>query len=226
MKIEGIEVEVIKKNIKNINLSVHKPNGRVRISAPNNVNDQYLKEFTLSKLTWIKKQIEKLENQPIKISKEFISGENHYFLGNKYLLKVIEGKSKQKVMISDTNHLNLYVRKNSTKEKREKIMTEWYRNQLKHEIPKYIEKWEAIMNVSVNEWNVKKMKTLWGSCNVQAKRIWVNLELAKKSPKFLEYLIVHEMVHLFERNHNAKFKAYMDKFLPNWRNLKKELNSG
>lgn len=222
--IGDINIEVISKNIKNIHLSVHPPNGRVRLAAPKTMNDEALRLFAISKLSWIKKQRKRFKNQTRETPREFISGESHYLFGKRYLLNVVETKSKQRVEIANNRYLNLYVRKNSTKEKREKIMNEWYRSELKLQIPKYIEKWEKIMNVSVNDWNVRKMQTIWGSCNIQEKRILINLELAKKNPRGLEYIVVHEMVHLLERNHNDRFKEHMDKFLPNWRAVRNEIN--
>ena len=224
LSIEDIHIEVIRKDIKNINLSVHPPDGRVRLSAPEAMSDEALRQFASSKFSWIKKQRDKFKNQAREIPREFISGESHYLFGEKYLLNVLETKSKGRVEI-DNNYLNLYVRENSSKEKRESIMDEWYRVELKLQIPKYIEKWEKVMNVSVNEWNVRKMKARWGSCHIKDKKIIINLELAKKNPRGLEYIVVHEMVHLLERNHNDKFKGYMDEFLPNWREIKNEINS-
>lgn len=220
----NIDIEVIQKNIKNIHLSVHPPCGRVRLATPKSMNDESVRLFAISKLSWIKQQKKKFKDQTREAPREFISGESHYFLGDRYLLNVIETRSKQRVEIHNSKQLDLYVRKNSTKEKREKIMTEWYRGKLKLEIPKYINKWEDTMGVSVNDWNVRKMKTIWGSCNIQEKRILLNLELAKKNPRCIEYVVVHEMVHLLERKHNDKFKSYMDKFLPNWRALRNEIN--
>lgn len=222
--IEDINIDLLQKNIKNIYISVHPPDGRVRMSAPKTMNYESIKLFAISKIDWIKKQRKKFKNQERLPSIEFVSGEIHYLFGERYILNLIEIKYKQRVDI-EGEYLNLYATANSTKEKREKILDEWYRVKLKQEIPSLIEKWEKIMNVSVAEWNVKKMKTRWGTCNIQVKRIWINLELAKKNPRCLEYIVVHEMVHLLERNHNDKFKKYMSKFLPNWKDLKNEINS-
>lgn len=224
MEISDMEVEVIKKNIKNIRLSVHPPNGRVRLSVPHRMNDEEIKNFLISKLSWIEKQKARFKIQEAPIPDEFLSGEDHYFFGNKYMLKVAETSGKQHVKIYNNENINLYIRPNSRKEKREKVMNEWYREELKKVIPEYIEKWEPIIGVKVEDWGVKLMKTRWGTCNIQAKRIWINLELAKKNPRCLEYLIVHEMVHLLERKHNDNFRSYMDKFLPNWREIQAELN--
>ena len=224
IKINNIEIQVIKKKIKNIHLSVHPPDGRVMLAVPEKMKDSDIKKFAKSKISWIEKQRSKFELQEEKVINKFITGEEHLYLGEMYVLNIFETTGKQHVELDNDNNLILYVKPNSTLEKRERILNEWYRGQLKNLIPYYIEKWEPIMGVKVEEFGVKLMKTRWGSCNIQAKRIWINLELAKKSPRCLEYIVVHEMVHLLERGHNAKFYAYMDKFLPNWREIKAKLN--
>lgn len=221
--IENIDIELIRKKIKNIHLTVYPPDGRVRLSVPVLMNDEAIRNFIVSKLSWInkkKKQFTTSEKQP---AKEYISGEIHYLLGDEYLLNVIETKGKQHVELKN-EFIDMYVRPNSTVEKREKVLSEFYRQKLKEIIPSYIEKWEKIIGVKVNEFGVKSMKSRWGTCNVRDKRIWINLELAKKSKRCLEYIIVHEMVHLLEKSHNHVFKNYMTKFLPDWKIRKDELN--
>lgn len=223
--INDIEIELTKKNIKNLHLSVHPPDGKVKISAPKNMDDDAIRLFAISKLSWIKKQQKKFKNQDRQPKREFVSGESHYFLGQGYILNVVyTNKRRQGVKIRNKKYMDLYVRENTPKYLRERVMTEWYRKELKKLIPPLIEKWEPIMGVKVNEFSVKLMKTRWGTCNPTAKRIWLNLELAKRDPICLEYIVVHEMVHLLERSHNERFVAYMDKFMPNWRALKAELN--
>ncbi|MDD4570476.1 MAG: SprT family zinc-dependent metalloprotease [Tepidanaerobacteraceae bacterium] len=223
--VNDIEIELIKKNIKNLHLSVHPPNGRVRISAPKRMDDEAIRLFVISKLSWIKKQRSKFVKQERQSEREFVSGESHYFLGERYLLNVnYTNKRKQGVKIRNKTYIDLFVREGSTKEQRQNVMKEWYRRELKALIPPLIEKWEQIIGVKVESWGVKLMKTRWGSCNTTAKRVWVNLALSKKNTACLEYIIVHEMVHLLERLHNERFIAYMDKFLPNWRSIKAELN--
>lgn len=222
--INNIDIQVIKKNIKNIRLSVHPPDGRVRLAVPKNMNDIAIKDFAMSKITWIEKQKSKFYLQDKQEENKFTSGEEHLYLGNKYPLNIVEISGKEYLKLENDKIFSLYIKPNSTIEKREKIMNEWYREQLKSLIPDYIEKWEPVMDVKVEEFGVKLMKTRWGSCNIQAKRIWINLELVKKHPKCLEYIIVHEMVHLLERGHNAKFYGYMDEFLPDWKDIKAELN--
>ena len=224
MRIEDIEIEVIKKSIKNMYISVYKPDGWVRITAPKKMKDEDIWKFAVSKLGWIKKQRAKYQNIEIQPQKEYVTGEKHYFQGRAYLLNVIYTNKKQKVEIHN-NQMDLHIREDSTREQREKVMIEWYRSKLKEEIPKLIDKWEQVMGVKVNSFGVKLMKTKWGTCNTAAKRIWINLELAKKNPKCLEYIVVHEMVHLLERYHNKRFYAFMDQYLPDWKEIREELKS-
>ena len=225
LTIDDIEIEVIKKNIKTVRLSVHPPNGQVKISAPNRMTNESIRLFAVSRLAWIKKQQLKFENQEIIPENEYLSGETHYYLGQRYLLNIIyESTNRSKVEIRNNKFIDLYVKEGSNKEKKANIMKEWYRKELKTLIPPLIDKWEEIMGISVGEWGVKQMKTRWGTCNVDAKRIWLNLELAKKPYHCLEYIVVHEMAHLIERGHGPKFKAIMNQHYPNWRNIKAELN--
>jgi len=223
--IGDINIDIIKKNIKNLHLSVHPPDGRVRIAVPNKMNDDAIRIFAISKLTWIKKQRSKFQAQERQSEREFVSGESHYYQGMRYLLNIIYTNKKQKVEIRNQKYLDLYVREDATQKQREKVLMEWYRSQLKLQIPKIIEKWEKIIGVKVDSWGVKLMKTKWGTCNPSTKRIWINLELAKKNPRCLEYIVVHEMVHLLERHHNERFNKYMEQFIPNWKEIKEELNT-
>lgn len=223
LQLGDITVDVELKNIKNIHLSVYPPDGRVRISAPKRLDLDTIRVYVLSKIKWIKKQQAKFINQDREAPREFISRESHYFKGKRYLLKVVEHKAPPQIELQHST-IVMYIRPGTPTEKRQRILDEWYRAQLKIAVPQLIEKWEKIMNVKVNEFGIKKMKTRWGTCNPNAKRIWLNLELAKKPPEYLEYIVVHEMVHLLERKHNDIFTAYMDKFLPKWRYYKDGLN--
>lgn len=223
--IDDIAIEITKKNIKNIRLSVHPPNGEVKVSAPKRMTEEGIRLFVVSKLSWVKKQRSRFENQEKIPEMEYISGESHYYFGERYLLNVIYGSTnKSNVEIRNDEYIDLYIKNGSDKEKREKVMKEWYRKELKAVIPQVIEKWEKIMNLKVNDWGVKQMKTRWGTCNINAKRIWINLDLVKKPHHCLEYIVVHEMAHLIERGHGDKFKAIMDKYYPNWKKMKAELN--
>ena len=223
LKLGNITVDVIQKNIKNIHLSVHPPTGRVRISAPTRLDIDTIRVFAVSKLSWIKKQQAKFERQKRESPREFLNRESHYFKGKRYLLKVIEKNAAPMVQLKHSK-IELYVRPLASKEKMKSVLDEWYRSQLKASLPAIIEKWERKLNVQVNEFRIKKMKTKWGTCNQAAKRLWLNLELAKKPVECLVYIVVHEMFHLLERNHNDRFGSLMDEFMPKWRFFKDELN--
>lgn len=222
--VSDIEIEVIKKNIKNMHLSVLPPMGKVRISAPNNTKDEAIHLFAITKISWIKKQIEKFENQQRQTEREYISGESHYIWGRRYKLEIRHTKTANNVELK-ANKLILTVREASTLQQRGNVMTEWYRAQLKAKLPELVQKWEVIIGVKAESVGVKKMLTRWGTCNTRDKRIWINLQLAKKPVECLEYVVVHELVHLLEKNHTPAFISYMDKFLPDWRVTKDELNS-
>lgn len=218
-----ISIEVELKDIKNIHLSVYPPKGRVRIAAPSRMNLDTIRIYAISKLGWIKKQQKKFQAQVREAPREYLSKEGHYYLGNRYLLKVIEHDAPPVVSIKHKT-IQLIVRPGTDIQKKHAIMDEWYRAQMKELIPPVIAKWEKVIGVSLNEFRIKKMKTKWGTCNKEAKRIWLNLELAKKPFHCIEYIIVHELVHLLERNHNDKFVAYMNNYLSEWKHLKNELN--
>ena len=154
-----------------------------------------------------------------------VSGESHFFLGQRYRLHVVHDHGRAKVIVRNKSTIELYVRRDSNAEKRERVMQRWYREQLKELIPPLLKKWETKLGVHAKQWAIKKMKTKWGACNVEARRVWLNLELAKKPVPCLEYIIVHELVHLLERHHNDTFTALMNKFLLQWRSRRNELNA-
>jgi len=224
MTVSNIKIDVVRKDIKNIHLAVYPPTGRVRIAAPLRVNEDAIRLFAVSKLGWIKRRQRIFEGQERLSPREYKNRESHYFQGKRYLLNVIEANAQPKIVLRSKTYIDLYVRQETPIAKRHVIMNEWYRVQLKKQIPELIEKWEKKLNVKVGEWQVKLMKTKWGSCTIKKKRIWINLELAKKPIHCLEYIIVHEMVHLIERHHNDKFLCDMATYLPNWKQLKKDLN--
>jgi predicted metal-dependent hydrolase len=223
LTINNIEIEVQKKKIKNLHLSVLPPQGRVRISAPQNMNDEAVRMFAITKISWIKKQQDKFRNQARQCKRQYVSGESVYLWGKRYRLDVIYSNVRNDITIKG-DRLILQVREASTVEQRANVLNAWYREHIKREIPNLLDKWQKIIGVTALDWGVKNMKTRWGTCNVKDKRIWLNLQLAKKYPQCLEYVVVHELVHLLEKNHNKIFIAYMDKFLPDWRTTKEELN--
>lgn len=223
LKLGNIDIEVEQKDIKNIHLSVYPPKGRVRIAAPSKMDMDSIRVFAISKLQWIKDQKETLLNQDREPKREFLTNESHYFLGKRYLLKIHELNSAPKVEI-DHKYIHLYIRPNTSIDKKKVIIDEWYREELKKLTPKLIQKWEKKIGVKSNDFGIKKMRTKWGTCNTEAKRIWLNLELGKKPKGCIEFIVVHELVHLLERSHNQRFVKYMDEFMPKWRFQRDELN--
>jgi predicted metal-dependent hydrolase len=223
IKLGEILIDVFYKDIKNIHLSVHPPSGRVRIAAPPRIDLDTLRVFAISKLSWIKKQQKKINSQERESPREYTARETHYYLGKRYLLNVIVANSTPKVVLNHST-IELHIKENSTLHQRKVLLNEWYRERLKEKIPPFIKHFEKTLNVKVNEYGIRKMKTRWGTCNTRAARIWINLELAKKPIECLEYIIVHEMIHLLERTHGERFVALLNKFLPQWKSYKEELN--
>jgi predicted metal-dependent hydrolase len=223
--INNITIVVDRKDIKNIHLSVNPPDGNVKIASPFRVDDEAIRLFALSKLAWIKKQKNKFENQERQSAREFVLGESHYFKGKRYLLNIITTETFKPIRIKTSNkYLDLYVKKESTTEYKKNVIVEWYRKELKKEIPELLDKWQKKIGVEINGWQVRQMKNKWGSCDIENKTIRLNLEIVKKPIICLEYIIVHELVHLLERQHNDRFIELMNKYLPNWRLLRDELN--
>lgn len=224
IEVSGFSIEVIRKDIKHFYIGVHPPNGQIRVSAPLRLDDDAVRMAIISRLGWIRRKQTAFVKQVRQSEREFVSGESHYFEGRRYRLDVIERDCKPKVQLLNNKRIGLTVRPGADRDKREEIFHTWYREHLRSQIPSLLTKWEPKMDVSVDEVRIKKMKTLWGSCNIEAKRIWLNLELAKKPHTCLIYVLVHEMTHLLERNHNERFRELMDTFLPQWRSYREELN--
>ena len=224
LEVMGIPVEVVRKNIKNLHLAVYPPEGRVRIAAPLHMNKDAVRLALITRISWIRKKQEAFKNQERQSRREMITGESHYFRGRRYRLKVVEINRPPTVRLSNNSTIELRVRPGSDRAKREAVLYEWYRKKLKEQIPAMITEWEPRIGVVVADWGVRKMKTRWGSCNIKARRIWLNLELAKQSLSCLEYVVVHEMIHLIERHHNDLYKSLLSDLLPNWQTTRDELN--
>jgi predicted metal-dependent hydrolase len=224
ISIANLEIDVIRKDIKNMHLAVYPPTGRVRLSVPVSTDTEVLRLFAISKLGWIKKHIKNFKEQEREKPREYVSGESHYLQGKRYLLKVIEENGPSKVEIQSTKYLIIKVRPGTSRDTKAGVLKQWYRCYLKQQIPPILKKWEKVIGVNANDWGVKQMRTKWGACNTEDKRIWVNLELAKKPKICLEYIIVHELIHLLERKHNDRFIGYLNKFMPKWRLYRDELN--
>jgi len=224
IEVNGIRVEVVRKEIRNLHLAVYPPNGRVRVAVPMRINDEAVRLAIITRLGWIRRQQAGYARQERQSRREMVTGESHYVRGRRYRLDVIEIEGRPSVRIANNRMLELRVRPASSREERFDLLQRWYRRQLRAEIPGLIAKWEPILGVTVTDWSVRTMKLRWGSCKVESGRIWINVELAKKSPQCLEYIVLHEMVHLLERLHTDQFRAHMDRFLPQWETIRAELN--
>lgn len=223
LDVGGIAIEVQRKAIKNVNLKVYPPDGRVCIAAPTRIDLETLRLFAISKLTWIERKRAKFQVQERQAPREYISGENHDYRGKPCRLHVHPTGGKQHVELRDRDALHLYIRPTASIADRENILYAWYRQQLKAIVPAIVAKWEPVMNVQVRDVRIKRMKTKWGTCNIQQQRIWLNLELIRTPPHCLEYVIVHEMTHLLERLHNERFHKLIEHFLPTYKNAKRDL---
>jgi len=223
LTVRGIDVDVIYKDIKNLHIGVYPPLGRVRVAAPERLDDEQVRLAVIQRLPWIKRQREQLKAAPRQTEREMVTGESHFVWGVRKRLKVVERPGHTHFEI-DGERLVLYVPADTSAEKRRAYLDKWYRDQLRQAIPELITKWEEALDVTVPKWTIRRMKTKWGSCNRETRHIWFNAELAKKHPDCLEYIVVHEMTHYFERNHGERFTKLMDKHLPDWRSRRDQLN--
>lgn len=223
LRLGDIAVDVVLKDIKNVHLSVHPPSGRVRIAAPRRMKLDTIRVFAVSKLAWIRQQQRKLRAQERETPREYLDRESHYLWGKRYLLRISERDLAPGLALSHSRMI-LTVRAGTDEAAKEAIVALWYRQQIRAAASDLIAKWEPLLGVSVNRVFVQQMKTRWGSCNPHARAIRLNTELAKKPKECLEYIVVHEMIHLIEPTHNARFVALMDRFMPKWQFLRQKLN--
>jgi hypothetical protein len=221
--IEGLRITLYRKNIKNMYLRIQPPTGEVKVSAPAYMSDKDIADFIRSKREWILKKQKLILDKKIKAPLKYKSGEKHYLWGNEYTLQLVKNDNVKQVLIDgDKSIIYLPVPDRSTIEKRKNILDEFYRLQMKMAVPQVLDKCTRIVGKTPSEVKIRKMKN-WGNCN-QNKRITLNLNLAKKDPICLEYVMIHELCHLIEFNHGKKFKKLMDKYCPNWKEIKKRLN--
>jgi predicted metal-dependent hydrolase len=223
IKLGDIPVDVVLKAIKNVHLSVHPPTGRVRIAAPKRMSIDTIRVFAISKLDWIKQQQTKLREQERETPREYVDRESHYVWGKRYLLTVSESDEPPSVELKHSRMV-LRMRPGTDERRRQALMEAWYREQIKQAVPLLLARWQPLMGVRVERFFVQRMKTKWGSCNHKARTIRLNTELAKKPAECLEYIVVHELVHLLEPTHNARFVALMDRFMPKWQFHRQVLN--
>ncbi|MGE0040766.1 MAG: M48 family metallopeptidase [Vicinamibacterales bacterium] len=224
IEVGGILVEVIRREIKHLHVGVYPPRGRVRVAAPRRLSDDAVRLAVVSRLAWIRRKRRDFEQQDRQSQRELITGESHYFLGRRYRLDVVEGAGRPGVHLPSNVTMRLHVRRGADREERDAVLQRWYRRRLREQLPALVAKWEPRVGRTIADVRIKRMKTRWGSCNAQARRVWLNLELAKKPVGCLEYLLVHEMVHLIERHHTDRFRELMDGLMPSWRTYRDELN--
>lgn len=218
-----ISIAVTKKDIKNVHLTVHPPDGRVTLAAPYNTRLEVARAYAISKLVWIREQQRKLKSQARETPRQFVERESHYVWGRRYLMTVDYQDVKPSVVLSN-KRIILIVRPGCSAEKRAEVMHEWHKSLLHEFVPPLIDKWERKLKVSVSGYFLQRMKTKWGSCNHEAGSIRLNTELVKKHKDLIEYVIVHEMVHLIEPTHNDRFASILDEHYPSWRDARSELN--
>jgi predicted metal-dependent hydrolase len=224
LHVRDLRVEVVRKAIKNLHLGVYPPNGRVRVAAPLAVSDEAVRLAVIGRLAWIRRQQARFHAQPRHSRREMVSGESHWFMGRRYRLILTEQDGRPAVALRGNAYLEMRVPPGSTAEEREEVLHRWYRARLRVLIPPLVQKWQLVLGVEASGWGIRRMKTRWGSCNPDAGRVWLNLELAKKPPACLEYILVHELTHLLARRHDEHFVAVMDRHLPAWRMHREVLN--
>tara|TARA_R110002049_G_scaffold70521_6_gene182118 strand:+ start:9095 stop:9820 length:726 start_codon:yes stop_codon:yes gene_type:complete len=223
IQVGKIKIQVTRKAIKNVHLSVHPPNGRVTMSAPTNTRLDVARAYAISRLGWIRAQQEKLRNQARETARQYVERESHYLWGRRYLLSVEYRDEKPSVKL-DHRRIKLTVRPGSSREKREQVIQEWHRSMLHDVVPPLIRKWERKLGVEVNSYYLQRMRTKWGSCNYKAGNLRINTELVKKPKDLIEYVIAHEMVHLIEPTHNERFVTILNQQYPKWREARNDLN--
>ena len=224
IEVRGMPVEVVRKDIKNLHLAVYPPKGRVRVAVPLRLDDEAVRLAVISRLGWIRRKQRGFEGQERQSQREMVTGESHYVEGRRYRLDAIRHDGPAFVRLRNNSTLELWSRPETDRDKREAVRYRWYRHRLRERIEELLAKWEPLVGVKVADWGIGRMRTRWGTCNAIAGRVWFNLELAKKPPACLEYILVHEMVHLLERNHNERFRDHMDHLMPQWRLFREELS--
>ena len=224
IEIRGIEVEIVRKDIKHLHLGVYPPEGRVRVAAPLRLDDDAVRLAVVSRLAWIRRKRAEFEGQNRQSRREFVTGESHYFEGQRYRLDVVVSGGSTGIRLRNNGWMEMRVRPSADRDGREAMLYRWYRTRLRDRIPEMVAKWEPKIGVTVSDWRIRRMKTRWGTCNREAGRIWLNSELAKKPVSCLEYVVVHEMIHLIERGHSDRFRRILDRVMPGWQMRLDDLN--
>ena len=223
--VNGLSVKVVRKKIKNLHLAVYPPDGSVRVAVPEIIDDEAIRLAIISRYEWIKRQRKSFKDQARESERELTTGESHFYLGRRYLLDIAYTSKNPYVEILNKKIMVLNVNKKNEPEFRKKLLSDWYREEMKKILPTIIRKWEIKSGLKVDSFGIKRMKTKWGSCIPLHKKIWLNLELIKKPIQCIEYVVVHEMVHLVEPTHNDNFIFHMNRIMPGWKNLRDQLNA-
>lgn len=224
MIVGNLEALVVHKDVKHLHLSVLPPHGKVRVTAPLDTKDDQVRVFLTTKLAWIRKQQAKFLGQRRQTQRKYVSGETYYYLGQPYRLRVEKAKQNAEVVLQGKDTMILRVEPKASTHRKEQIVTEWYREQLKQLLSELIPKWHKKLQVQPKHWRIQRMKTRWGTCNPDTGRILLNLELIKKPVECIEYVLVHEWLHLLEPKHNDTFVKLLTKHFPKWKHAKDELN--
>lgn len=225
LTVGGIEMSAEKKRIKHMYIRVVPPRGEVRITAPLRTPDSAIRAFALSRVGWIEKQRRRLLSQPEQREYRYVTGERHPLWGEEYPLEVVHGEGRGRVSLADRK-IVLQVRPDSSTEQRAKLLGDWYREILRAAIPAVFDRCENIVGAKASGWQIRAMRTRWGSCNTVSGKICLNLQLVYRPPRCLQYVVIHELTHLLERSHNRTFKNYIDQFLPDWREAAQALSPG
>jgi predicted metal-dependent hydrolase len=225
IQVSNLMIDTVKKDIRNLHLGVYPPKGRVRVAAPLETTDEAIKLFVLSRMHWIKTQQQKFQDQERQTIRQYLSGESHYFLGDRHLLDVVQTDGRPRIDVPSRKKIVMHIIPNATHIQKEALFERFYRFELKKLAPTSVEKWQTALGVQAREVRIRKMKTKWGTCNTLEGRIWLNLELAKKDADCIDYVIVHELAHLKEKNHTERFFKLLESAMPDWMQIKQRLNN-
>lgn len=225
IEVAGLTVQVIRKDINNLHLAVYPPDGRVRVAVPTHIDDDTVRLAVIDRLSWVRCQQERFDAQPRQPERRCVSGETHYFLGRRYTLRVEGREAAASVTLPSKSKMLLTVRPGTDTESRQAILARWYRRELREILTPILEEWQPKIGVAVEHWSVRHMRTKWGSCNTDARRILFNTDLAKKPVTAIEYLAVHELAHLIAPRHDDHFTALLDGHMPDWRHRRTVLNA-
>lgn len=223
MTVGGLRVFVVRKDIQNLHLGVYPPDGWVRVAVPNAISDKAVRAAVAGKLGWIRRRQVRFRDQARDSARQLVSGETHWFDGRRYLLKVVESPGRSRITLRGGDKMELRCPPGSTVEQRAAVLDRWYRARLRDVVPELIATWSERTGVAAPPWRARRMKTKWGSWSPGSGLVWLNLELAKKPRRALEYVVVHELLHAIDRRHGRDFMSLLDHFLPHWRLARAEL---